>query len=497
MIRLLIIIYLAFISLGLPDSLLGAAWPVMHTDIGAPMSSAGVISIITCGGTVISSLFSNRLIHRFKTGKVTFVSVFVTAISLFGISFSNSMILVCFLAIPLGLGAGSVDAALNNFVSLHYNARHMNWLHCFWGVGATAGPIIMAFFLAREGGWHSGYFAISMIQFSVAFVLLLSLPMWRKVESGGILEHINADVTEGATVTETAATKETTEAIETIDTIEITDTTETAATKETAEAIETIDTIEITDTTETTATKEAIETIDTIEITDTTETIEITETAETTETKDTTETIGTTEVADATTVASTAFVSNREVIKRPGVKYALIAFLCYCGYEISAGLWAASYLTSQEGFTPELAANSASLYYAGITVGRMISGFISSKLRSQNLIRIGCCITLLGILTLILPLPELFSIVGFILIGLGSAPFYPMMIHETPARFGKKYSRAAMGLQMATAYIGSTFLPPLIGLLSEYLTLSVLPWILLVLALGAFAFSEKVAHVTK
>ena len=144
---LLIIIYLAFISLGLPDSILGCAWPAMQTDLSVALSGAGVIFMIISCGTIVSSLLSGRLIKRFGTGKVTFVSVTMTAVALFGFSVSNSFIWLCIMAIPLGLGGGSVDAALNNFVAVHYKAKHMSWLHCFWGIGATLGPVIMSLYI--------------------------------------------------------------------------------------------------------------------------------------------------------------------------------------------------------------------------------------------------------------------------------------------------------------------------------------------------------------
>ena len=177
---LLIIIYISFISLGLPDSLLGSAWPAVHSDLGVQLSFAGVISMIVSCGTVISSLMSTRLIKRFGTGTVTLVSVGLTAAALLGFGFSDSAIWFCLLAVPLGLGAGSVDAALNNFVALHYKAMHMNWLHCFWGIGATSGPVIMAVWLAKEGGWRMGYRTIGLLQTALVLVLVLTLPLWKK-----------------------------------------------------------------------------------------------------------------------------------------------------------------------------------------------------------------------------------------------------------------------------------------------------------------------------
>lgn len=177
---LLAIIYLAFISLGLPDSILGAAWPSMQPSLGVPVSYAGGISVIIAGGTIISSLFSNYFIHKLGTGKVTAISVLMTAVALFGFSVSDSYWQLCLWGIPYGLGAGSVDTALNNFVALHYKAKHMSWLHCFWGVGATAGPYIMGFVLMRGMSWNTGYRTISIMQMVLTAVLIFTLPLWRE-----------------------------------------------------------------------------------------------------------------------------------------------------------------------------------------------------------------------------------------------------------------------------------------------------------------------------
>jgi len=178
---LLVIIYLAFISLGLPDSLLGAAWPVAYADLGASVSYAGLISIFITVGTVISSLVSVRVIRRFGTGPVTAACVLLTASALLGISYADRFVALCLLAVPLGLGGGAIDAALNNYVALHYKASHMSFLHSFWGVGATVGPLIISYYLAHGSNWRGGYHTVSLIQFSLAAVMLASLPLWKRV----------------------------------------------------------------------------------------------------------------------------------------------------------------------------------------------------------------------------------------------------------------------------------------------------------------------------
>ena len=179
---LLIIIYAAFISLGLPDAILGSAWPMIYQDLNVPISYAGVATMIVSGGTIISSFFSGKLIRRFGTGKVTAFSVLLTAAGLLGIYFSPGFVWICLLGVPLGLGAGAVDSALNNFVAINYEAKHMNWLHCFWGIGATSGPFIMSLYLLKDNGWRMGYATIGIIQAILVLCLFISLPLWKKFE---------------------------------------------------------------------------------------------------------------------------------------------------------------------------------------------------------------------------------------------------------------------------------------------------------------------------
>ncbi|MBO3663816.1 MFS transporter [Microbacterium stercoris] len=178
---LLAIIYIAFVSLGLPDSLVGAGWPVMHQDLGVPIASAGIITMIIAGGTILSSLASERLTRRFGVGVVTAVSVALTAAALAGFSFSGAFWMLCLWAIPYGLGAGAVDAALNNYVAVHYAARHMNWLHACWGLGASISPFIMSFALTAGAGWSSAYITVAVLQAVLTVALLFSIPLWRKV----------------------------------------------------------------------------------------------------------------------------------------------------------------------------------------------------------------------------------------------------------------------------------------------------------------------------
>ncbi len=378
---LLVIIYIAFISLGLPDALLGSAWPVMHGELNVPIAYAGIVSMIVAGGTIISSLFSHKVIHKLGTGKVTAISVGMTAAALFGFSISNSFLLICLWAVPYGLGAGSVDAALNNFVALHYKSRHMSWLHCFWGVGATLGPYIMGYFLTGGQTWNTGYRTISIIQIVLTAILIFSLPLWRKTTTapeGEEQKHRSLPM--------------------------------------------------------------------------------------------------------------------KELVRLPGAMSTLTAFFCYCALESTTGLWAASYMVLNRGMSVETAAKWASFYYLGITVGRFICGFITFKLNDKAMIRLGQGFAVLGILMLLLPFGNLIMCIGFIVIGIGCAPIYPCVIHQTPVKFGKDLSQAMIGMQMACAYTGSTFMPPLFGLLVGLINIKLYPFYLIFFVIVMIIMLEKLNH---
>lgn len=377
----LMLIYITFISLGLPDSLLGAGWTAMRLDLNVPLSNAGIISMIISSGTIISSLLSGRLIKWLSTGKLTLISVAMTAFALLGFSFAPSFLWLCLLAIPLGLGAGAVDSAINNFVAVHYEAKHMSWLHCFWGVGATSGPLIMSMLLAREGGWRNGYFVIAIIQFVLVLILLFSLPLWKKYDR-------------------------------------------------------------------------------------TTKVTEVNEQKE-----------------------------KPKLFAVKGVKLTLISFFCYCAIEMTTGLWGSSYLVIIKGISVEMAAQWISIYYFGITLGRLISGFITMKLSNMNLVRVGQITIAVGVLCFLLPLPTFFSMIGFVLIGLGCAPIYPSMLHETPNRFGQEMSQSMMGIQMASAYVGTTCMPPLFGFLADYVGTGFFPVYLLLLIGLMIVCVESLNHL--
>lgn len=375
---LLMIIYLAFISLGLPDSLLGSAWPVMQTVFNVPISYAGLVTMIISGGTILSSLMSDRLTKKLSTPIVTTVSVFLTAIALFGFSRSNAFWMLCLWAIPYGLGAGAIDAALNNYVALHYSSRHMSWLHCFWGVGTIISPYIMSHALMTSG-WQTGYLMVSIIQITITLLLLVSIPLWKIHHTE---THNNAQASQGS--------------------------------------------------------------------------------------------------------------SLKKSLQIKGVPQLLFGFYAYCSAEATVMLWSSSYLVHTRGISENKAAAYASLFFIGITVGRFISGIVSEKIGDRNLIRIGTAIIGLGIVLLLLPISNpLFALIGFIVIGLGCAPIYPSIIHSTPNNFGRENSQAIIGIQMASAYVGSTFMPPVFGLIANHISIRLLPFYLTVFIILMLYMLEK------
>lgn len=381
---LIIIIYIAFISLGLPDAVLGAAWPIMQVDLNAPLEAAGLLFGMVSVGTVISSLASGPLLKRFGTGRVTVFSVMLTAIGLLGFNFSISIYWLVLFTLPLGLGAGAVDAGLNDYVAINYKAHHMNWLHAFWGVGATIGPLVLSQFILRGYSWRNGYLVIAAFQFILVFILLVTLPLWNKVAGEGQnkLEEVQL-----------ALPKET--------------------------------------------------------------------------------------------------VQRKSIFRIPGVKWALLTFLFYTGIEQTVNLWVSTFLVDSKGIDPATAAEWLSFYFLGITIGRVLSGFISFKLSNKQMLRLGQTIILVGAIILLLPLANIFMLIGLVLIGLGCAPVYPSMLHETPVRFGEENSQYVMGLQLAAGNTGSLLLPPLFGLVASRLSVNLLPIFLVVYAIVLLFSTER------
>ena len=382
---ILALTYICFISLGLPDSLLGSAWPVMQVQMSVPVSYAGIVSMIICLNTIISSLMSNFLIHKLGIGRIIAISVATTAVALFGFSVSDQYWMLLLWSIPYGLGAGSVDSVLNNYAALHFKSQHMSWLHCMWGVGASIGPSIMGWILSGGSlNWPMGYRVVGLIQLALTAIILISLPLWqnRAVQSP------------------------------------------------------------------------AGEKVRPMPI--------------------------------------------AELIRLPGAKEIMVTFFCYCALESTAGLWASSFLVYHHRLDAETAAACASLFYIGITAGRALNGFIADRFTDTALTRIGFVIMGLGVIVLLIPAGEIAAMAGLVILGVGCAPTYPCIIHATPIRFGREKSQAFIGVQMASAYLGTTLMPPLFGLIADGIGAWTMPlYLLAILALMAAMHERMLRKVAE
>lgn len=384
---LLVIIYIAFISLGLPDAMLGAGWPVMQKELAVPYGFAGFAQMLISGGTIVSSLFSGPLLRRFGTGKLTAFSVALTAAALFGFALAPSFWWLLPVALPLGLGAGAVDSGLNAYVAHTYESRHMSWLHSFWGIGALAGPFILSRLLSQGFPWRQGYLSVASFQVLLVLVLAVSIPLWKRVSELKNPAKRQVPATEEVSGTSAAA------------------------------------------------------------------------------------------------AASDKHLTLFESMKIPGVLQAMLIFLFYCGIEASMGLWGGSFLYKAKGLNPASAATWVSLFYASITAGRFLAGFLTMRITNDGMIAGGAAAILAGVALMLLPLPLPVTLAGYLLVGLGCAPIFPSMLHETPKRFGAEHGQTIMGFQMATAYVGSTFLPPLFGFIAGAERLYLLPFFVLFYAL--------------
>lgn len=367
---LVAVIYLIFISLGLPDSLLGSGWPKMQVDFGVPSSYAGYVSMTISFMTIISSLLSPRLIRKFHTKWIVILSTLLTVLGLLGFSICSEYRMLFLFAVPYGLGAGAIDASVNHYVANHYASSVMNFLHCFYGMGAVISPYIMALAL-KTARWNEGYRWTAFLQMGILLVCIISLPLWKKNDANNDEEEIRSSA------------------------------------------------------------------------------------------------------------------GIRETLSVPGVLLTLIAFFAYCSGEATCFLWTPSYFAgTKAGLSDEVIASFGSLIFGGLMLGRLISGFISDKLGDRRLIRIGIAVEMIGILLVCLPLPGyIIAAVGFVVIGTGMGPVYPAIQHMAPANFGKRYSAAVIGLQMASAYLGSTFMPMAFGNLQQAVGIAIMPLYLLVFAL--------------
>ncbi|MGD6942847.1 MFS transporter [Cytobacillus gottheilii] len=373
------IIYATYISLGLPDSLLGVAWPEIEGELHVAYSAAGIISMTIAICTVISSLQAIRITQKIGTGKLVLGSVLLTVIGLIGFAFTQNFFLLIVAALPLGFGAGAIDTSVNDYVAANLKAHHMNWLHAFWGVGATLGPIIIGVALDNHLSWRYGYLIIGSIQLTLVFILFFSLPLWKKYQQ---------------------------------------------------------------------------------------------------------------KVSKISEESTTSLVS---VWKQTGVILSLLSFVFYVGLEGTIFLWGSSYLIDVKSLSTATASFIISIFFASITLGRIISGFITFLISNQKLLIISQIILLIGVLTVAMGKGSILY-GGFILIGLGCAAIFPTMIHETPRRFGKRNSGAIIGFQVAAGYVGITVLPPLLGVLFQGFSMNLLPIFLgvfVLILLGATILIEK------
>lgn len=404
---LLTIIFLSFISLGLPDAALGTAWPAMYPELGVSIGAAGMIALVVTAGTIVSSLMSGTVLGRFGTGKVNFASTLLTGLALLGYALTPSYVWILVFAVPLGLGAGSVDAGLNSYVAMHYKAHHMNWLHSFWGMGATLSPVILAQIISRTGNWRTGYQTIATIQLTLAGVLFLSLPLWDTVGKKLPSHPAKAEIPETTTTGEALA------------------------------------------------------------------------------------------LAEQDKLLSDSSPDRNgpprlHLLKTPGLILALLSFFFYCGAEISMGLWGGSFMVNVHGLAVEQAGNFVASYFGGIMGGRFLTGFLTFRFKTHTLIRFGIFASLLGALLIFLAGATAGGQIGFILVGLGFAPVFPGMIHETPARFGQHHSQSIIGFQMASAYAGTMLFPPIIGSLATQVSLNVLMPIVILLILALLFSTETI-----
>lgn len=363
---LLIVIYAAFIGLGLPDSVFGTSWPAIYSAFGLPISYASFVTVTVSICTFLSSLLSGRVINRFGTYRVTAVSTAMTSLALTGMSFSPSLVCFVILAFPLGFGAGAIDTGLNNYVALHYNAMQMNFLHCFYGIGVTASPFLLSLTLSNESDWRSGYRLVSVILFSIFILVAVSLPLWKKTGEG-IHKEEKKPVT----------------------------------------------------------------------------------------------------------------LSVSGVLRLKGVIPVLAILLAACAFEVGCGLWGSTFLVNEKGMEVDAAARAVTLYYAGITGGRLLSGLLSAKLRSSRIIAAGEILTVAAAVILLAPLSGNVSATGLFLAGLGIGPLFPNIMHLTPKLFGRDVSQSVIGVQMAVACMGSLIFPNLFGVFARRAGLWIFPYFIL------------------
>jgi len=364
---LLIIIYLCFIGIGLPAFLLGAAWPSMYESLSVPDSWLGIASMIMMGVTVAANAYSGALAKRFGTGLVMAVSFLMLGAAVVGFAMTHAFVFLCICAVPFGVAVGVIDAVLNNYAATYFKARHMNWLHCGWGVGAAVGPVVLSHGMTRAGTWRWGFFTIGGAQFAIALLLFFTLPLWKKMSKTAVQAKEHVKIQFGA------------------------------------------------------------------------------------------------------------------LFRLSGVKLSMAAFFFYCSMEMTVGLWGSSYLVMVKDVPAELAARWLSLFFIGITLGRLFGGFLTAQFNNHNLIRLFSVVVAFGIGVMFVSSGELLYMGGFFLTGLGCGPIFPSMMHDTPMHFGEDNSPSVVGLQLASANIGCAVAPFVFGLLAAQISYTLLPLFLVTL----------------
>lgn len=423
---LLVVIYLAFIGLGIPDSLFGTAWPIIYREFGLPVSLAGAVTMFSCACSAVSSLMSSRVISRFGTARCAAVSTGLTAIGLLGYSLTQNVVMIFACCIPLGFGAGAIDAALNNYVALHFGASQMSFLHCCYGVGVTISPFIMSLTL-KDGNWRGGYRAAFFIQAVITAAVFLSLPLWHE-KRGRAKSDKKQSNEQAAEICETGTTESNQSEAEICETVANQSSQNEAAADSTVET------------------------------------------------------------------AANARAKGRAKPKKPrlhGLVYVCFVFMLACAIEVIVGGWGSTYLVDALGQNADDAALVITFYYAGMALGRFVSGLLAQIWSSRRIIKVGCTIIAVAIVVLLLPLGDaaiLTSSVAMFLIGFGNGPVYPNLVHMTPQSFGSANSQRAMGAQMASAYVGTMLFQPCFGLLAQLLGAGIFPLCITILFAAMIVF---------
>ena len=437
---LVLVIYLIFISLGLPDSLLGSGWPVMQNHFKVDSSYAGYVSMTITGCTIVSALFNAYLISKLKEKWVVIISIGLTILGLFLFSIAKSYWNLFLFAIPYGLGAGSIDSSMNNFVAIHYSSRVMNFLHCFYGVGSMISPNLMALALKYKS-WKEGYRWTAYIQILILIICFATLPLWntnkeKKEEKNN--ENEKKDENEKKNGKEEENEQNNEQIKENLK-------------KEIEESNKKIIKINIQN--------KAINELEELEDKD-----KYIGTKEKFESNDTTEENNKNKEEEKVEI-----MSILEVIKIKGVIFSCVAILTYCSGEGTFFLWTSSFFFgTKEGLSEEAIASLSTTVFGGLMFGRLISGLISEKLKDKKLIRIGLILEFIGIICIAIPIKTyILAIIGFCLASIGMGPIFPSIEHLVPIYFGKAASPSVTSLQMSSAYFGATFMPFIFGLIQS------------------------------